>query len=109
MYQNMKSTVYAEFKLCQKHFGQSMLSLRSIHCASSTCDVLPLRCIKKEANWLGITNACTTFNQSLWVRFSGIIKEKQMDIVCKCDGFYTMMSLIGSVDNNIIRAARNSC
>ena len=40
-----------------------------------------------------------TFDQPLWLKATSIIKEENLDIICRLGGFHTLMSCLGSIGN----------
>ena len=50
-----------------------------------------------QADKFGISIPCITFDQPLWLKATGIIKIKDLNIVCRLGGFHTLMSFLGSI------------
>ena len=46
---------------------------------------------------IGILTPCITFDQPLWLKAMSIIKEKDLDIVCRLGGFHMLMSFLGGI------------
>ena len=65
--------------------------------SSPTCIYSTLQFIINEAKKAGITTPSVTFDQPLWLKAMGIIKEESLDIVCRLGGFHTLMSFVGSI------------
>ena len=53
----------------------------------------------EEAKKLNIPSPYITFDQPLWQKAMGIIKEKNLQIVCRLGGFHISMSFLGSKRN----------
>ena len=53
----------------------------------------------EEAKKLNIPSPDITFDQPLWQKAMGIIKEKNLQIVCRLGGFHILMSFPGSTGN----------
>ena len=47
---------------------------------------------------------CITFDQPLWLKAMGIIKEKDLNIVCHLRGFHMLMSFLGSIGKLMVGA-----
>ena len=53
----------------------------------------------EEAKKLSIPSTCITFDQPLWQKAMGIIKEKNVQMVSRLSGSYRLMSCIGNLMN----------
>ena len=49
-----------------------------------------------QAKKFKVETPCVTFDQPLWLKATGIIKEARLDIFCRLGGFHTM-SFLGSI------------
>ena len=65
--------------------------------SSETCIYSTLLFIMGQVRKLGVEIPCVTFDQPLWLKAIGILKEEQLPIVCRLGGFHTLMSFLGSV------------
>ena len=64
-----------------------------------TCIFSTLLFVIEQARKQNIQTACITFDQPLWQKATGIIKEQNLDIVCRLGEFHTLMSYLGSIGN----------
>ena len=55
--------------------------------------------IEKQTKLLNVNTPCVTFDQSLWLKATGIINDANLNIVCCLGGFHTLMGFLGSVGN----------
>ena len=65
--------------------------------SSETCIYSTLLFIIGQAPKLGVEIPCVTFDQPLWLKAMGIIKEEQLPIVCPLGDSHTLMSFLGSI------------
>ena len=75
----------------------SFLPIIDLNPSDENCIYSTLLFVCEEAKKLKIGVPSVTFDQPLWLKASGIIKEAQLDIVCRLGGFHTMMSFLGSI------------
>lgn len=61
-----------------------------------TCINSTLHFVIKQAEKIGIPTPCITFDQPLWLKATGIIKDQNLNIVCRLE-FHTLMSFLGSI------------
>ena len=73
------------------------LPITDLSQSSETCIYSTLLFIIGQARKVGVEIPCVTFDQPLWLKAMGIIKEEQLPIVCRLGGFHTLMSFLGSV------------
>ena len=65
--------------------------------SDETCTYSTLLFVIKERQRIGIRTPCITFDQPLRLKAMGIIKEKDLDIVCRLGGFHMFMSFLGGI------------
>lgn len=66
---------------------------------NETCIYSTLQFVIKKAHRLGIPTPSITFDQPLWQKATGIIKSKNLNVVCRLGGFHTLISFLGSIGN----------
>ena len=65
---------------------------------NTSCIYSTLLFVIEHAKKMKIPTASITFDQPLWLKATGIIKEKNLtEIVCRLGGFHTLMSFLGSI------------
>ena len=62
-----------------------------------SCIYSRLRFIEDQSKQLRIYTPCVTFDQPLWLKATGIIKDQNLKIVWRLGGFHMLMSFLGSV------------
>ena len=67
--------------------------------SDETCIYSTLQFVMSQADKLGISTPCITFDQPLWLKATGIIKNKDLNIACRLGGFHTLMSFLCSIGN----------
>lgn len=67
--------------------------------SDETCIFSTLLFVAEPAKKLNIPTACITFDQPLWQKATGIIKEKNLRMVCRLGRFPTLISFLGSIGN----------
>ena len=75
----------------------SLLPIIDLNPSDESCIYSTLLFVCDQAKKLNIKVPSITFDQPLWLKASGIIKESQLNIVCWLRGFHTMMSFMGSI------------
>jgi hypothetical protein len=65
--------------------------------SDETCINSTLHFVIKQAEKLGIPTPFITFDQPLWLKATGIIKDQNLNIMCRLGGFHTLMSFLGSI------------
>ena len=75
----------------------SFLPIINLDPSDKNCIYSILFFVCEEAKKLKIGVPSITFDQPLRLKATEIIKETQMDIVCRLDGFHTMMIFSGSI------------
>nr|XP_047135832.1 uncharacterized protein LOC124813134 [Hydra vulgaris] len=74
-----------------------ILLIIELNSSDETCIYSTLLFIIDEANKYKIVTVCVTFDQSLWQKALGVIKDQNLNIICRLRGFHTMMSFLGSI------------
>ena len=75
----------------------TFLPIIDLNSSDESCIYSTLLFIIKQAKSLNVMVPSVTFDQPLWLKATGIIKEAKLEIVCRLGGFHTLMSFIGSV------------
>ena len=78
------------------------LLILDVNPSDETCIYPTLFFVIKEGQRIGIVTPCITFDQPLWLKAMGIIKEKDLNIVCRLRGFHMLMSFLGSIGKLMI-------
>ena len=73
------------------------LPILDMNPSDETCIYSTLKFIASQAKYLCVPTPCVTFDQPLWLKAMGIIKDQKLDIVCRLGGFHTLMSFLGSI------------
>ena len=79
----------------------SMLPIIDLNPNNMNCSYSTLRFIKSQVRYLEITTPVVTFDQSLWMKATEIIKAKSVGIACILGGFHLLMSFLGSLMKRI--------
>ena len=66
-----------------------------------TCIFSTLLFIQDQAKKMNISEPCVTFDQPLWHKASGIIAEKNLNIICRLGGFHTLMNFLGAIGSGL--------
>ena len=74
-----------------------LLPIIDLPATDLNCIYSTLLFIQDQAKKMNISPPCVTFDQPLWYKASGIIAEKNLNIICRLGGFHTLMSFLGSV------------
>ena len=77
----------------------SFFPIIDLSSSDENCIYSTLLFVIDEAKRSNIPVPCITFDQPLWQKALGIIKVKQLNIVCRLGGFHTLMSFLGSIGN----------
>jgi len=83
-----------------KEFHKSsikFLPIIDLNPSDETCIYSTLTFVINQARKLGIEVPCVTFDQPLWQKATGIIKDQNLQIMCRLGGFHTLMSFLGSI------------
>ena len=75
------------------------LPIIDLNLSDETCIYSTFLFVIEEAKKLNIPSPDITFDQPLWQKAMGIIKEKNLQIVCRLGGFHILMSFLGSTGN----------
>ena len=75
------------------------LPIIDLNPSDETCIFSTLLFVMQQAKKLNIPTPCITFDQPLWQKAMGIIKEQNLQMVCRLGGFHTLMSFLGSIGN----------
>ena len=67
--------------------------------SDETCIYSTVLFVIEEAKKLNIPSPCITFDQPLWQKAMGIMKDKNLQTVCRLGGFHMLMSFLGSMGN----------
>ena len=78
------------------------LLILDVNPSDETCIYPTLFFVIKEGQRIGIVTPCITFDQPLWLKAMGIIKEKDLNTVCRLRGFHMLMSFLGSIGKLMI-------
>lgn len=73
------------------------LPIIDLNPSDETCINSTLHFVIKQAEKLGIPTPFITFDQPLWLKATGIIKDQNLNIMCRLGGFHTLMSFLGSI------------
>ena len=76
-----------------------VLPILDLNPNSDTCIYSTLLFVINEAATFGVATPCITFDQPLYLRAMRIVKAENLRIVCRLDGFHTLMSFLGSIGN----------
>ena len=75
------------------------LPIIDLNLSDETCIYSTLLFVIEEATKLNILSPRITFDQPLWQKSRSVIKEKNLQMVCRLDGFHILMSFLGSKAN----------
>ena len=75
----------------------SFLPIIDLNPSDGSCIYSTLLFIIRQANKMNIPVPCVTFDQPFWLKATGIIKDANLDIVCRLGGFHILMSFLGSL------------
>ena len=70
------------------------LCIIDLNSSDETCIFSTLLFVLEQAKKLNIPTPCITFDQPLWEKAMGIIKEKNLSMVYRLGGFHTLISYI---------------
>ena len=65
--------------------------------SDESCIYSTLLYIISQTEKLKVRTPCVTFVQPLWLKGYNIIRNKNLQIVCRLGGFHTLMSFLGSI------------
>ena len=91
--QHVASQLETLYDTATVHF----LPILDLNPSDETCIYSTLLFVIKEGQRIGILKPCVTFEQPLWLKAMGIIKEKDLNTVCRLRGFHLLMSFLGSI------------
>ena len=89
-----------QFSTKKESFEKSnviMLPIIDLQPTNPSCIYSTLLFIQSQASKYQMQTPIVTFDQPLWLKASGIIAEKNLNIICRLGGFHTLMSFIGSI------------
>ena len=81
----------------QRKDSIKLLPIIDLNPSDENCIFSTLLFIIDQAKKFKVETPCVTFDQPLWLKATGIIKEAKLDIFCRLGGFHTMMSFLGSI------------
>ena len=73
------------------------LPIIDLNPTDESCIYSTLLFVIDQAKILNVQTPSITFDQPLWLTATGIIKESNLDIICRLGGFHTMISFLGSL------------
>ena len=88
-----------DVSVCKQKSLVSFLPIIDLNPSDESCIYSTLLFIEEQAKQLNVNTPCVTFDQPLWLKATGIINDVNLNILCRLDGFHTLMSFIGSVEN----------
>ena len=73
------------------------LLILDLNPSDETCIYSTLLFVIKEGQKIRILTPCITFDQPLWLKVMGVIKEKDLNIACHLARFHMLMNFLGSI------------
>lgn len=77
--------------------SKKMLPLIHFQPSHETCIYSSLLFVKNQSNYLNVGVPCIAFDQPLCYKATKIMNDKNLNMVCRLSGFYTLISLLGSI------------